>query len=93
MALSGADHITIAPALLQELQSTKNEQFPSLFDDQEILSEKVPAKLNLVDDEERFRITFTRNDGGLQEIKQVKAINIFADMQTKLEDMVAQYLQ
>jgi transaldolase len=92
MALSGSDHITIAPALLQKLQQTKDVDFPSLFDDQEVLSKEVSGKLSFIDEEEKFRLSFTRNDQGRQEIKQIKAINIFADMQAKLEELVAQYL-
>jgi hypothetical protein len=42
----------------------------------------------LVKDEGRWRMAFTRADGGASEIRLVQAINIFADMQDKLEGMV-----
>jgi hypothetical protein len=42
----------------------------------------------LLKDEGRWRMAFTRADGGASEIRLVQAINIFADMQDKLEGMV-----
>jgi len=100
MSLSGVKHITIAPALLQALNTTtaasSGSDIRSLFRDNEYvqeIAETIPASpLNLIDDEERFRMMFTRRDGGRQEIKQVKAINVFADMQEKLEEIVRPYL-
>lgn len=101
MSLSGVKHITISPPLLRELSSTAvvasdPAKTESLFDDQAYvrnLAQTIPDQpLNLIDDEERFRMLFTRRDGGKQEIKQVKAINVFADMQVKLEEIVAHYL-
>jgi transaldolase len=102
MSLAGAAHITIAPALLEALNTTtrssdrKDPRFASLFEDGEYVAkieDQLPEKpLNLIDDEERFRMMFTRRDKGVQEIKQVKAINVFADMQEKLEEMVRKYL-
>ena len=38
-----------------------------------------------------WRIHFTRRDRGAQEIKLVKAINIFCDMQEKLELLLQEY--
>ena len=93
MSLAGSDHITIAPTLLRALHDITDKSFESIFDDRDLLSGEVPAKLSLIDDEETFRISFTKNDQGLQEIKQIKAINIFANMQTKLEEIVASYLE
>lgn len=103
MALSGVKHITIAPPLLRELSTSNmaegSDSPPtlSLFEDRESLkrvTETVPEQpLNLINDEESFRILFTRRDGGKQEIKQVKAINVFADMQVKLEEIVRSHLQ
>ncbi|KAK3305635.1 uncharacterized protein B0T15DRAFT_397241 [Chaetomium strumarium] len=44
----------------------------------------------LVKDESLWRMAFTRSDGGRSETKLVQAINIFADVQDKLEEMVRQ---
>lgn len=105
MSLSGVKHITIAPSLLQALNTTtmttgtssSGSDHISLFEDRAYLdkiAKTIPARpLNLIGDEERFRILFTRRDGGSQEIKQVKAINVFADMQVKLEEIVRPHLQ
>lgn len=89
MRLAGADHITISPPLLRKLASTTyvDTKYLSLFD---------TGKANQVDDvefgdvenEERFRMAFTRRDGGKQEKKLVEAINIFCDFQEKLEKMM-----
>lgn len=97
MSMAGVRHITISPPLLQALNTTPDSQeMKSLFDDQaytvQINADLPEQKLNLIEDEERFRILFTRRDGGKQEIKQVKAINVFADMQEKLEAIVRPYL-
>lgn len=99
MSLSGVKHVTISPPLLRELNSTlvaDSSVSKSLFEDEvyigkiaETISEQ---PLNLIDDEERFRMNFTRRDGGKQEIKQVKAINVFADMQMKLEEIVRPHM-
>lgn len=98
MSLSGVKHITISPPLLRELSSTivTNNNTDSLFEDATYVNKiaaTIPEQpLDLIDDEERFRILFTRRDGGRQEIKQVKAINVFADMQIKLEEIVRPHL-
>jgi len=104
MSLAGVKDITIAPTLLRELNTTtspdisaNDEEFKSLFDNEEYvkkITDELPHQpLGLIDDEEKFRILFTRRDGGKQEIKQVKAINVFADMQAKMEGIVRAYLR
>lgn len=104
MSLSGVKHITIAPALLRELHSScvpthqsDGTSIQSLFNDEEYLrkvAESIPEKpFRFIEDEEGFRISFTRRDDGKQEIKQVKAINVFCDMQLKLEEIVQKYLE
>jgi hypothetical protein len=42
----------------------------------------------VVRDESLWRMAFTRADGGASETKLVQAINIFADVQDQLEEMV-----
>ncbi|KAK4237530.1 hypothetical protein C8A03DRAFT_15944 [Achaetomium macrosporum] len=51
---------------------------------------QVAALDALVKDESLWRMAFTRADGGRSETKLVQAINIFADVQDKLEEMVRQ---
>jgi hypothetical protein len=68
MELAGADHITIAPRLLQELATTpaSSLNIVSLFDNQ------TPANIEnsaFEDRESDYRIAFTRSDGGEGERK------------------------
>ena len=103
MSMTGVKHITISPPLLELLNKTYVSDLRDaepysgfLFLDETILDKidgELPDQpLNLIDDEQRFRMLFTRRDGGKQEIKQVKAINVFADMQVKLEEIVRSQL-
>ena len=94
-SLAGLPHITIPPPLLKQLTSTTathDNNMTALLDNTALITQLTStlpaAKLNLLDDEERFRILFTLRDGGRQEIKQVKAINVFVEMQVKLEEIV-----
>lgn len=107
MSLSGVHHITIAPALLEELTTTPASSLgmASLFDQTPATFEPHPL-LSFANDGAAFRIAFTRrnNGEGERKLSQVrsnlsgrheklivpKAINIFCDMQTKLEAMVFQ---
>ncbi|OCK86097.1 transaldolase [Lepidopterella palustris CBS 459.81] len=91
MALAGANHITIAPALLDELAQTAVdertvENYPSLFDNEASLA--VPDELKLAADETAFRMAFTRRNNGKEEMKLIQAINIFCDMEVTLEKLV-----
>ncbi|CAD6444456.1 93cd2f4a-2b76-4ac1-8af5-373134889430 [Sclerotinia trifoliorum] len=88
MMLAGVDHITIAPALLRELAATSVEGYTvgSLFD--EVEKEEIKYKLReYAEFESEWRIAFTRSGKGEGERKLSQAINIFCDMQTKLEAM------
>lgn len=71
MALAGARYLTIAPALLQGLAETSCDdveaEYPSLFT-KEAEAAEVPD-MRFVDDEERYRMAFTRNTGGANENK------------------------
>jgi len=90
MALAGVNHITIAPALLQQLTTAPaSSAIPSLFD-QISPTVQPEALLEFSGREAAFRIAFTRRDNGEGERKLSQAINIFCDMQTKLETMMAQ---
>ncbi|RDW92355.1 hypothetical protein BP5796_01749 [Coleophoma crateriformis] len=89
MALAGVHHITIAPALLRELAATpaSANTTTSLFDSTTTTFE--PAGLmSFKDDEAGFRIAFTRSGKGEGERKLSQAVNIFCDMQDKMETML-----
>lgn len=91
LSLSGVDHITIAPRLLQELADTKVDTYPSksLFDGQ--ATEGITADLHgLADNEARFKMAVTREHGGDEERKMSQAINIFCDFQERLERMMVE---
>ena len=70
MAFAGVRHITIAPALLEELAGTEVDaedvpgKYPSLFDDKEELEREVPPRMRFLEDEEGFRMAVLRRDGG-----------------------------
>lgn len=92
MALAGVHHITISPPLLRALIATPASSNPtiSLFDTPAASNfDAVSPLLKLGEDEPAFRIAFTRSQGGEGERKLGQAVNIFCDMQTKLEAMVA----
>jgi len=91
MKLAGADHITISPPLLRQLAVTDYDKatYPSLYDVEAVTdSNDELEELNDLEVEEKFRMAFTRRDGGKQEVKLVQAINIFCDFQVKLEKML-----
>jgi transaldolase len=101
MSLAGIDHITISPGLLEKLVETPASENTkgSLFDE-EI---EVPAMLAFTSEPE-YRIAFTLSGKGEGERKltqvsfchvfersslsEYEAINIFCEMQTKLEGMI-----
>jgi transaldolase len=96
LSLSGVNHITIAPHLLEGLSKTdpdgRLEKVKSIFAAEIADTEKAPDLSGLIDDEVRFRLAFTRNSGGYGEIKQVHAINIFCQMQTDLEKLLQKHM-
>ncbi len=68
MELAGADHITIAPGLLQELAITPASSLTTVS----LFENKTPAKIGkfaFEDRESEYRIAFTRSDGGEGERK------------------------
>ena len=77
MLLAGIDHITITPRLLRELASTEVDPcnaavLPSLFDKVETITEQIPPKLSVADNEEAFRMTMTRDANGKSEGKLIQ---------------------
>ncbi|CAL3964393.1 unnamed protein product [Diplocarpon coronariae] len=91
MELAGVKHLTISPGLLQQLSATpaSSNTTVSLFD-HAAEDLKVTPLVSYADDEAAFRIAFTRSNGGdgEGERKLIQAINIFCDMQDKLEAML-----
>lgn len=94
MRLAGAQHITIAPALLRELAATQAgsdaeaAKAHSLYDDPSLAHAPVPPKLSFLEDEAGYRIAFTRANKGREEEKLTYAINTFCDMQLALEKVL-----
>lgn len=101
MKLGGCAHITVSPPLLRELAATASSSpggttsSASLWflEDEEKVEEeeerkKADAELEeLVRDEAAWTYAFTRGKGGADAKKLIDAINIFADMQEKMEEM------
>ncbi|KUJ23345.1 transaldolase [Mollisia scopiformis] len=87
MVLAGVHHITIAPGLLKELAAAPASSLSvtSLFD--EATTKALPF-VSYKDSEAAYRIAFTRSGNGEGERKLGQAINIFCDMQDKLEVMM-----
>ncbi|CZR51689.1 related to transaldolase [Phialocephala subalpina] len=88
MALAGVHHITIAPGLLKELAEKPASELSvaSLFDEP-VVKEKAKF-VSFKDREAEYRIAFTRSGNGEGERKLGQAINIFCDMQDKIEGMM-----
>ncbi|KAJ5342949.1 uncharacterized protein N7506_002773 [Penicillium brevicompactum] len=82
--LAGVDHLTIAPALLEQLTQPYAGNIQSLFDMAPTLP--IPAKgVSFINDPGSFQITFARDQGGASQRKLTEAVNIFCDCQDKLE--------
>lgn len=94
------DHLTIAPALLEQLTQPYAGNVQSLFDLAPALP--IPAKgVSFINDPGNFQITFARDQGGASQRKLTEvcvlsdpflslpnccqAVNIFCDCQDKLE--------
>ena len=103
MALAGADHITISPPLLRELASTPVELdqtgqpagFKSIFDEpySEVgVQEAKGPDLARFEIGDSWQMRFTRSGDGKPAKKLIDAINIFCDMQLKIEALMKKYL-
>ena len=95
LQLSGANHITISPPLLAALAATPAPaaSAPLFFDEiaDEIEAEGDEKLMELVKDEAKYRIAYTRLKNGAAEKKIVDAINIFADCQDGIEMLIRKY--
>lgn len=88
MQLAGVHHITLSPPLLAELAATTADD----WEDQIVSGRELNYASQAVPlDESAWRMAFTRSKAGRNEWKIVQAINIFADMQDQLEDMVRKF--
>jgi len=91
MQLAGVHHITVSPPLLAELAASKDQRLKNrgrgFFDD----VEDSDTYDNVPRDESGWRMACTRSKTGKSEGKLIQAINIFADMQDRLEDMVRSF--
>lgn len=96
LKVSGAHHITISPPLLASLASTPatSSTTPHFFDELVENENKADAELlEAVTREQTYRIRYTRCKNGAAEKKLVDAINIFADFQDKIEEVVERYVK
>ncbi|KAH6877125.1 hypothetical protein B0T10DRAFT_497074 [Thelonectria olida] len=92
MQLAGIPHITISPVLLHELADTDASSWKGVAGDMTSPRTDGASKranlAELVKDESRWRLEFTRSGFGKNEGKIISAINYFADFQDKLEELV-----
>ncbi|KAL2010463.1 hypothetical protein VTN00DRAFT_6270 [Thermoascus crustaceus] len=89
-SLAGTDHVTIAPGLLEQLSKPDSSpSVQSLFDEDSPVP-VLDSRISYLNDPATYRILFTRDLGGASEGKLTQAINIFCDMQDKLEDLMKQ---
>ncbi|KAI5254551.1 hypothetical protein E4T42_02313 [Aureobasidium subglaciale] len=96
LQVSGAHHITISPPLLAALAATPAPASSApLFFDEEVKGEQVgdEALMEGVKEEASYRIRYTRLKNGAAEKKLVDAINIFADCQDGIEELVRRYVK
>jgi transaldolase len=95
LQVSGANHITISPPLLAALAATPapTSSTPLFFDEIVDEAEGDAQLLELVKDEAKYRIRYTRLKNGAAEKKIVDAINIFADCQDGIEELVRKYVK
>jgi transaldolase len=90
--LAGVHHITVSPRLLAELAATTED---SVEEEQNTLFRRdAQQQLPVVEvplEESAWRMAFTRSKAGRSEEKIIQAINIFADMQDRLEGLVREF--
>ncbi|KAI4845617.1 transaldolase [Aureobasidium sp. EXF-8845] len=100
LQVSGAHHITISPPLLAALAATpapaaSSTDTPLFFDEavDEAEVEGDAALMELIQDEAKYRIRYTRLKNGAAEKKIVDAVNIFADCQDATEELIRRYVK
>lgn len=97
LKLAGVDHITISPRLLAELAATPAEGYKGEIGSVVKDAEKVEAigkdtYRPILRDEGTWRLAFLRTEVGRSEVKMVQALNIFSDMQKRLEALAKKRL-
>lgn len=100
MKLAGVDHITVSPPLLAQLASMPSVlasaavDTPATWFSEVEVDEAVDADYEgVVGDEAAWRLAFTRSKEGANEKKLTDAINIFANMQDGMEEIVRAQLK
>ncbi|KAL1305875.1 hypothetical protein AAFC00_004025 [Neodothiora populina] len=97
MQLAGVAHITVSPPLLAELAATDSSVMdPALWgwcessEEDQLKNTVADYEFyeTLVDDEAAWRMAHSRSKNGADEKKLVDAVNIFADMQDRMENIV-----
>ncbi|KAK3317778.1 hypothetical protein B0T19DRAFT_435560 [Cercophora scortea] len=95
MQLAGAQHITVSPPLLAELAATPATGWHGAGSVGQVMGHAAGRIAGaegqydaVVKDEGRWKLALTRSDGGKSMGKLVQAINIFCDVQDKVEDLV-----
>lgn len=96
MQLAGIQHITISPALLDQLAtrdaSTWKGKLGAYFEQGPADGEwKTKNYSTILTDESSWRLAFARSGFGASEGKIIQAINYFSDFQEKLEELVKMY--
>lgn len=91
--LAGVDHITISPPLLTELAATPVQGYRGEIGSALKAAGSVPVDgrdkyETILKNESEWRLAFTRSESGKSEGKIIQAINIFSEMQGKLEAIV-----
>lgn len=100
MSLAGVRNITLSPGLLDELAETPAEEWrDSIIVGSSLKLASAPALAvesmleGTFDDENAWRLAFTRAENGRSEIKLVKVLNLFCNVQSNLENMVNQFCE
>ncbi|PYI13339.1 hypothetical protein BO99DRAFT_438353 [Aspergillus violaceofuscus CBS 115571] len=95
LSLAGVHHITIAPALLQQLAAmpaSAAAAVPNLFDTgPPLIDSERPVAFR--DDEEGFRLAWSQEGRGEGEGRLGQAVSIFCEMQDQLVRMMGAVLK
>ncbi|KAL1970896.1 hypothetical protein VTN77DRAFT_2730 [Rasamsonia byssochlamydoides] len=87
-SLAGVDHITISPPLLEQLAQPGSVPTTQSLFDRDLSTVEVPSKVSYVNDPSAYRLALSKEQKGAGEEKLTQAINIFCEMQDKLEALV-----
>ncbi|KAM0466730.1 hypothetical protein ACHAPV_000236 [Trichoderma viride] len=96
LQLAGVHHVTISPALLNELSrldaTAAKSDLGEYFAVTQPPENLDPTKYStILENESSWRLAFTRSGFGTSEGKIIQAINYFSDFQEKLEEIAGTY--